>query len=295
MGTIANTGILLKTDVVSNNVVSNDVVLNVQDWLNSLCRMTLDFLPKLLVAIIILLIGWWLTKKVNKLIIKALNRADVEPTAITFISQVTLFTLRILVIISVVAQLGFNVTTIITALCGASLTLGLALKDSLANLASGIIIIINKPFKKDDYIEFEGLMGTVKKIEISNTFLTTVDNKEVIIPNSRLTLNNVVNYTSLEDRRLDLCYQVSYDCDILKAKRLLVELVDSQEKFKKDPKPIIGISGHNDSSVAIDVKAWCSKEDYWDLYYEMQEKVKLTFDAEGIEIPFNQVVVHMQK
>ena len=257
--------------------------------------MTLDFLPKLLVAIIILLIGWWLTKKVNKLIIKALNRADVEPTAITFISQVTLFTLRILVIISVVAQLGFNVTTIITALCGASLTLGLALKDSLANLASGIIIIINKPFKKDDYIEFEGLMGTVKKIEISNTFLTTVDNKEVIIPNSRLTLNNVVNYTSLEDRRLDLCYQVSYDCDILKAKRLLVELVDSQEKFKKDPKPIIGISGHNDSSVAIDVKAWCSKEDYWDLYYEMQEKVKLTFDAEGIEIPFNQVVVHMQK
>ncbi len=297
--TMSETQPTTTTDVVeaiaSGNFFTEDLLNSFNAWIVDLGEFALDFLIKLIFAAIIFLIGWWLTKRINKLVIKALNKSNIDPAATHLMSQITLFAMRILVIITVVAQIGVNVTSLIAALGAATVTIGLALQDSLSNLASGVLIIINKPFKKDDYIEFEGLTGVVKKIEISNTILTTVDNKEVIIPNARITANNLVNYSSLLTRRLDLCYQVSYDTNLLKAKKLLSDLVESKEKFMKDPKPIIGVGKLNESNIAIDVKVWCDKDDYWDLYYEMQEEVKIMFDKNGIEIPFEQVVVHMKK
>ena len=281
--------------LTSEDTFGDKFFKGINEWIANISHIALDLLCKFIIATIMFIIGWWITKKINKLVVKALNKSKIDDAAITLLAQITLFTMRILVIITVVAQIGVNVTSLITALGAATVTIGLALKDSLSNLASGMLIIINKPFVKDDYIEFEGLTGVVKRIEISNTILTTVDNKEVVIPNARITANNLVNYSSLLTRRLDLCYQVSYSADLQKAKELLANLVDSKEKFLKDPKPIIGIGKLNDSSIDIDVKVWCDKDDYWDLYYQMQEEVKIKFDENDIEIPFEQVVVHMKK
>lgn len=267
-------------------------VSEIGKWLSEVWNFILAFLPKLTIGIVIFAAGWWISKKITKLIKKAMIKASIEPAAISFISQIALFLMRIIVIITAIAQIGIDVTTIITTLCGATVTLGLALKDSLSNLASGVLIIINKPFKKGDYVEFEGLQGTVAKIEIMNTFLNTIDNKEVIIPNSRLTANNLINYSSNGIRRLDLSYQVSYDTDIIKAKKLLTELTDGTKMILKEPAPLIAVAEHSNSSISIAVKVWCDKDDYWDLYYKMQESVKLMFDENGIEIPFDQIVIH---
>ncbi len=251
--------------------------------------------PRILIAAIIVIVGWWLSKKIMKISKKALIRANVEEAATSFLCQIILGTLRIFIVIMAISQLGVDVSSIVTALLGATVAISLALKDSLSNFASGMLIIINKPFKKDDFVEFEGLTGTVKRIELMNTILSTVDNKEVIIPNARITTNNLINYSALTTRRLDLKYNVAYDSDLKLVKELLWGLVNKNEKFLQDPKPIIGISSHDDSSIAVDVKVWCSKEDYWDLFYEMQEKVKYTFDENNIDIPFDQLVVHMHK
>lgn len=265
-----------------------------QKWLLDLWDWTVAFFPKLIAAVLIFAIGWWLSKAVTRLIRRAMLRGKADQAAVSFVCSFSLCALRIIVIISAVAQLGVNVNSIIAALGAAAVTVGLALKDSMSNIASGVLIIITKPFKAGDFLEFEGLQGTVTKIEIMNTYLNTVDNKEVIIPNSRLTANNVTNFTSHDMRRLDLSYSVSYGDDIVAAKRLLQELVSEHPLVFKEPEPVVGIADHNDSSISIDCKLWCGKDDYWPLYYEMQEKVKLMFDEHGINIPFNQLVVHME-
>lgn len=266
-----------------------------QKWLSDLWDWAVAFFPKLIAAVLIFAIGWWLSKVVTNLVKRALQRGKADTAAISFICSFSLCALRIIVIISAVAQLGVNVNSIIAAVGAAAVTVGLALQDSMSNIASGVLIIINKPFKAGDFLEFEGLQGTVTKIEIMNTYLNTVDNKEVIIPNKRLTANNVTNYTSHDVRRLDLSYNVGYDDDIVAAKKLIMQLVSTQQYVLKDPQPVIGIADHNDSSISIDCKLWCNKDDYWTLYYEMQEKVKLMFDEHGINMPYNQVVVHMEQ
>lgn len=165
-------------------------------------------------------------------------RGKADQAAISFVCSFSLCALRIIVIISAVAQLGVNVNSIIAAVGAAAVTVGLALKDSMSNIASGVLIIITKPFKAGDFLEFEGLQGTVTKIEIMNTFLNTVDNKEVIIPNSRLTANNVTNFTSHDMRRLDLSYSVGYGDDIVAAKQLLQGLVSEHPLVLKEPEPV---------------------------------------------------------
>ena len=277
------------------NETPQESLSTLQNWLDGLWQWGLAFLPKLLVAAAIFFLGWWLSKAITRLIRKTLEKGRAEKAAVSFVCSFSLCALRIIVIISAIAQLGVNVVSIVTAIGAAAVTVGLALQDSMSNIASGILIIINKPFKVGDYLEFEGLQGTVSKIEIFNTRLNTIDNKEIIIPNSRLTVENVMNYTSHELRRVDLTYQVSYQSDILKAKQLLMDLVQSHAMVCKDPQPIVGIAGHNESSISIDVKVWCKKDLYWDLYYDMQEKVKLLFDENGIDIPYEQIVVHMEK
>lgn len=270
-------------------------VEEVEGWFEDLADWAWGFFPKLIIAIVIFAVGWWLSKFVCKLIRKALGKSKTDAAATSFIYSVTLCALRIFVIISAIAQLGVDVTALLTAIGAATVTVGLALQDTMKNIASGVMIIINKPFKAGEYIEFEGLEGTVEKILITNTYLLTVDNKEVIIPNSRLTSNNLVNYTAQEMRRIDLVYQIAYSDNIQTAKKLLYDIIKSEERFFKSPEPLVAVSGHNDSSVAITVRAWCKTDDYWNLYFFMQERVKLDFDKAGINIPFNQLDVHIKK
>ena len=267
----------------------------VEKWFDGLVDSLLAFLPRLILALVIFIIGWWGARLVCKLMKKALSNSKIDPAAISFIYSVTLCALRIFIIISAIAQLGVNVTALLTAIGAATVTIGLALQDTMKNIASGVMLIINKPFKAGEFIELEGLQGTVEKIMITNTYLLTLDNKEVIIPNSRITSNNLVNYTAQNMRRVDLVFNIDYSDDIKLAKRILSDIAEREERIIKSPEPLIAVCEHGSSSIGIAFRVWCKTEEYWDLYFYLQEQVKLEFDKNGINIPFNQLDVRIKK
>ena len=245
----------------------------------------------ILTAIIVAVIGVVIVKVLLKILKKIFTKTKVEHTAVTFIISVARIFLYFIVILTVFSTLGINVTSIITALGAASLAAGLALQDTLSNLVSGLIILLNKPFVAGDILEFEGIKGTVSSIKFFATTINTLDNKLVTIPNSRLTTNNVVNCTMVEKRRIDLKYIVSYDDDIIKVKEVLYSLIETNDMILKDPSPAVYVGEHLDSGIEIIVLLWSNTDDYYPVYYFMQENVKLIFDREGITIPYPHMVV----
>lgn len=266
----------------------------IEKWAQAAIEWTIAFLPKLISAIIIFAVGWWLSSVIAKIILRAMKRTHADITVMTFLNSMIKNIFRVIVVVSVLGQLGVNVTSIVTALGAATVAVGLALQSTMANVASGTLIILNKPFKVGDYLQFEGLQGTVTKIEMMNTYMKTADNKEIIIPNSKLTADSIINYSSLGMRRLDLNFSIGYDDDIAKAKSVLLKIIVRNPMALTDPAPIIGVSSHNESSIGIDVKIWCKCEDYFPLFYSMQEEVKKQFDENGISIPYNQLCIHVE-
>lgn len=250
------------------------------------------FLPSFLGAIIILIIGLWLSGVVARFVAKAMEKARIGATVVSFVQSFIKVSIKILTVVAVLGTLGFNIASIITALGAATVAVGLALQDSMRNVASGIMILINKPFKVDDFLEINGLQGKVTKIDISNTHLLTVDNKEIIMPNSNITASNIVNFSSQENRRVDLSFGVSYSADLASVKRIVNRVVDSCEPVLSEPERFIAVGMHKDSCIEIVVRLWCKKDDYWDVYFYMQENIKNAFDENGIEIPFPQIDVH---
>ena len=250
--------------------------------------------PRILWALVTFVVGWYLSKLVVKLLKRAMERGRAEKGAVTFISSVVSILLKLLVAITAAAQLGMDVTSIIAAVGTMGVAVGLAIKDSMSNVASGVQILFTHPFRAGDYLVTEGVECTVERIEIMYTSLRTFDNKEVIIPNSELTTNIITNFSAQKTRRLDLNYSVSYSTDLAQARQVLEEVVAANEKILQDPAPLIAVGEHQDSAILMVVKVWCDTDDYWPLYYEMQEKVKNAFDEAGIEIPFPQIDVHMR-
>lgn len=248
-------------------------------------------LPQIVFALIILIAGYWIAKLLLKLLKSVLLKSKVDYTVVTFIHSIAKVLLYFVVIIAAIAQLGINVTSIITALGAGLVTAGLAMQSSLSNIASGIVIIMNKPFKAGDVIEFENLKGTVQNIKLFYTTLLSVDNKVITIPNSRLTDNNVVNCTTAEKRRLNLSYTISYEDNITRVKGILYTFLATVENILDNPAPAVYVGEHKASGVEIIVHVWVNEADYWDVYYEMQEKVKNLFDENNITIPYEQVVV----
>lgn len=262
---------------------------------NSLWTWLSGFAGNLLLAALIFLAGWWLAKLAAKLTKKAVSRGKADALAVSFIGSLVKALVLMVAVISAIAQLGVNITSLIAALGAAGLTASFALQGSLSNLVSGMQIIFTKPFKMGDYLAFGTYEGTVKRIEILYTTLATFDNKEVIVPNSQITGGVVVNYTSNGTRRLDLSYAVSYQADLKKAKSVLAELAAGDPRVLEDPAPVIAVGELKDSSVTLVAKLWCRQEEYWALYHAMQEAVKAAFDREGIAIPYPQLDVHMDQ
>lgn len=269
---------------------------NLQEWTkNNLVEKIIDFLPHLLLAIIILGVGFWLSNLVGKLVVKTLKNRNVDPTIYPFAARVISLLLKFGVIISALSTLGINLNSFIAAIGAAGVTAGVGLKDSVAQFASGFQILLNKPFKSGDYVELENVSGTVVEIRIMDTVLKTIDNKRIIIPNSHITSNNIINYTAAETRRLDLVFSISYDDDIFKAKDVLLKVAASHDICHKDPAPFVAVKEHGDSGVALVLQMWCDSDKYWDLYYSVQERVKLAFDENGITIPYNHLDVKLAK
>lgn len=244
-------------------------------------------------AIAVLIIGGMLITLFGKLLMRIIYSSKIDNASGGFFVALIKIVLWVALIFGCASILGINSNSFLVAFSSVALAIGLALKDSLANIANGIIIVAVKPFKKGDYIQASGVEGTVKKISILTTELTTADNKRVVLPNSSITTNSIVNYSANPTRRIDLTYSVSYSSDMKKVKQLLFDAIDSYEYSLKTPTPIIYMEKHSASSVDFKVRFWVNNSDYWTAFFGFNEKVFDTFKENGVEIPFNQLDVHI--
>lgn len=248
---------------------------------------------KVVAAIVIFIVGRWVALGLAKIIKRVMIRSKVDETLVSFVRNLSYVALLAFVIIAALNQLGIQTASFIAVLGAAGLAIGLALQGSLANFAAGVLMIIFKPFKVGDYIEGAGTAGTVEKIEIFTTQLKTPDNKTVIVPNSKITGDNIINYTVKGTRRVDLVFGIGYGDDIDKARSIIKEIIGKDERVMKEPEPMIVLSELADSSVNLTVRVWTTVNDYWPFYFDTTETVKKQFDAQGVSIPFPQRDVHI--
>lgn len=249
----------------------------------------------LVTSLIILIIGLWISNILAKVIAKMLHNPKLDNKAAAyFIASCLKVVFKLIVVVAAVARLGINIASITAALGAAGITVGLAMKDSLSNLASGVLILFNKPFGLGDFIEVDGNVGTVKDIELTYTKLATPDNKDIIIPNSKMIEGLITNYTAQPDRRLELSFPLPYGTDIQTAKRIITEAVRKSQYVYQDKEMIVGIKNLSDSAIEYELRCWIDCQKYWDAYFEVNELVMLGLKEAGIEVPFNQVDVHMK-
>lgn len=265
----------------------------VQGYVDKAVEMAMQFGPKLVLAIVVLLVGLAVIGRVTKLMRAGMDRSKAEPTLARFLTNLVSVALKALLFISVASMVGVETTSFIAVLGAAGLAIGLALQGSLANFAGGVLVLMFRPYKVGDFIEAQGVAGTVFSIQIFHTVLKTPDNKVVVVPNGGISNGIITNYSAEATRRVDFVFGIGYDDDIAKAKGILKRLVEEDARTLKDPAPQIVVAELGDSSVNFKVRVWVQASDYWGLFFDMTEKVKLAFDAEGVSIPFPQRDVHL--
>ena len=249
-------------------------------------KYVLDYSPKLISAIIILIIGLWATSIITKLVKKIMKKREVEPTLVLFIGNLIFWALRILVLVTVITQLGIGTSSFVAILGAAGLAVGLALQGSLSNFAGGVLIILLKPFKVGDVIETQGLVGTVKEIKIFSTLLTLPENKLAIVPNAALSNDKIINFTVNGNLRVDLEIGVDYGSNFKQVKEVVFKILNNHPLILKEPAPSVFVKTLNNSSVDFAIRPWSKSEDYWTVRAEVLEACKLAFDEAGIEIPY---------
>ena len=250
--------------------------------------------PKLLLAILTLIIGLWLINRVMKGLNQTLT-SRVDATLGQFVSSILSVVLKVVLLISVASMVGIETTSFIAVLGAAGLAVGLALQGSLANFAGGVLILLFKPFKVGDLIQAQGHTGTVKDIQIFNTILKTGDNRIVIIPNGALSNSSMININQETTRRVDFTFGISYNDDIDRARAALHFLANNDARVLANPSPLVAVSELADSSVNFTMRVWVNTPDYWGVYFDMHELVKKEFDAQGISIPYPQQDLHVHQ
>lgn len=247
----------------------------------------------LIFAILIFIIGKLVVKGVVKIVSKLLEKAKIEAMLINFITSILHALLLLFVVIAALSQLGIDTTSLVALVGAAGIAIGLALKDSLQNFASGVMLIVFKPFQVGHFVEAAGVMGTIESIGIFSTQIKTGDNKTIIIPNGNLYKDTIINYSAKPTRRVDMVFGIGYDDDIALAKSILVELLEADDRVLTDPAPIVNVAQLGASSIDFNVRPWVKSSDYWPVLWDMNEKVKQAFDAAGIGIPYPQMDVHL--
>jgi small conductance mechanosensitive channel len=258
-------------------------------------ELILSILTKVVVAFLIFWIGKKIARLISNLFSKALEKSSADPILVNFVKNLSYFFMLIVVILTALGQLGVNTGSLLGIMAAAGLAIGLALKDSLSNFASGVMIVIFKPIKLGDFVEVAGLTGTVKEIRIFSTILNTSDNKLIIIPNGLVTSDPIINYTNQETRRVDLAIGVGYNDDLKLAKKIILETVSSHSMVLEDPAPGLILTDLGDSSVNFSVRAWAKTEDYWTVYSDLLEAMKVNLEEGGCSIPYPQREVHVYK
>ena len=250
---------------------------------------------KIIAAIAIFFVGQFIAKVIRKIVIKLLNKRGVDAAVVSFVASLAYALVFMVAIIAAISHLGFNTTSLIAIMGAAGLAIGLALQGSLSNFASGVLIISLRPFKSGDFIEVSGIAGIVEEILIFSTTLRTGDNKSVIIPNGSITSGTITNYSSKPTRRIDLIIGVSYDANLAHTKKVLRDVIDKHTLILKDQEVTIGVSELADNSVNLVVRPWVKTENYWPVYFDILENIKVALDEAGIEIPYPQLSLHTTK
>ena len=248
---------------------------------------------KIFIALLIYLIGKWIAKRITNFVRKLMKARDSDPTLINFLSNVVYAILLIAVILAALDTLGLPVTSLVAVVGAAGLAVGLALKDSLGNFASGVMLVMFRPFSKGDFVEVAGVAGTVNEVRIFSTILTTPDNKQIIIPNGQVAADTITNYSANDQRRVDIVFGVGYDDDLKVARGVLTRLCTEHPKVLDDPETKIFVMNLGDSSVDFAVRPWAKTEDYWTVYSDLLEQGKVELEAAGCNIPYPQTDVHL--
>lgn len=249
----------------------------------------------IVMAIAIFVIGKFIVGVLVSLAKKVMTKAKVDNILINFIASIIKTVLLLFVVVAALDQLGVDTTSMIALIGAAGLAIGLALQGTLQNLASGVMLIIFRPFSDGDFIEAAGVTGVVEEIGIFSITMRTGDNREIIVPNGEIYGGTITNNSRRDTRRVDMVFGIGYDDDLLKAKEILNRILSEDERIFADPAPTVAVGELADSSVNFNVRPWCKTSDYWGVYGDIHEKVKLTFDAEGISIPYPQMDVHQDK
>ena len=249
-------------------------------------------LPTVILAVALIVLGILISRFVSKIAAKAMKAKGVDPSVYNFIRRIISVLIKAAFFLSALSMF-ININSVIAAIGAAGVTAGLGLQASVAQFASGIQLLVNRPFKSGDFVEINGVSGSVVDVRFMQTVINTPDNKRIIIPNSHITTNHIINYTAENKRRVDLNFSISYSDDISHAKRIIAEVAAANEFILKDPAVTVNVGSHEASSINLVTRVWCKGEHYWDVFFAMQENVKIAFDKNGVCIPFNQLDVHI--
>lgn len=249
---------------------------------------------KVAFALLIFIIGRWLAKKIVAISNRIMLSSHLEATAANFLSRVLYGILLVIVILAALSKVGVQTTSVVAILGGAAVAIGLSLKDQLSNFAAGIMIVTFRPFVRGDYVQISSHTGTVKKITLINTHLTTINNHDIIIPNGDITTSAVINYTALPNRRVDITVGIGYDADIKTAKEVMLNLAKSNPMAFSDPAPVVRVTNLGDNSVDLTLNVWATNDDWWSLQCDLLEQFKYALDDKDIDIPFPQRSVHVK-
>ncbi|PHS71468.1 MAG: mechanosensitive ion channel protein MscS [Methylophaga sp.] len=255
----------------------------------------MQLLTNIAIAIVIIFVGRMVVKWIVKLIRKLMVRSDLDPILVNFAGSIANAVLLLFVFIAALDQLGVETTSLIALLGAAGLAVGLALQGSLQNFAAGVMMIVFRPFKLGDFIEAGGVIGVVEQISIFSTTMKTSDNREIIVPNGQIYAGAITNYSARDTRRIDMVFGIGYDDDMLKAKKIMEDVVKKHALVLDDPAPVVAVTELADSSVNFNVRPWVNSGDYWAVRSELIEQIKLAFDKKGISIPYPQMDIHTDK
>ena len=268
---------------------------NLSELSEQATNLVFTYAPKVLGAIVVYILGNMIIKWLSRSFERVLEKRDTDASLKPFLKSLFGALLKTLLIVSVLGMLGVEMTSFIAILGAAGLAVGMALSGTLQNFAGGVVILLFKPYKVGDFIEAQGYTGVVKEIQIFTTVLLTTDNKTVIIPNGPLATGSLINYSAQETRRVDLSYGIAYGDSVAKAREILLGVIKADPRILKDPEPFIGLGELADSSVNLTTRVWVKTEDYWGVFFDMNEKAYNAFNEGGITIPFPQMDVHLEK
>lgn len=275
--------------------METEIITDAHSWLVNNQGLLIEYAVNIAAALLTLVLGYFAANLISGGVIKLMHARKLDATITHFIGSILKYTILAFVVIAALGRVGVQTASFVAVIGAAGLAIGLALQGSLSNFAAGFLLIIFRPIKAGEFIEVAGTAGVVQSVHLFTTTLTSGDNKMVVVPNSAILNGTIVNYSRMDTRRVDMTFGIGYDSDLRKAKEILERLVSEDPRILKEPETVIAVAALAASSVNIVVRPWTKTADYWDVWFDFHEKVKLAFDAEGIEIPFPQMVMHQPK